>query len=253
MIENRNPSRPPAIDLPPQVDRDAVLASLERVLDPELDESVLALGFVESVTGDALGNITVDLRLPTYWCAANFSYLMASDARRALVGLPGVRSVRVRLSEHFASREVEDGAGPGKSFAEAFPNSGPDTLEETRQIFLRKGFFTRQEKLLRALRRAGLSFDEIAELQVRQLLDDCNQDVGAETLSRYLQRREELGLDCSEASPLIVDLHGAPVPPGEMETYYVRARTTRLAMEANGSLCSAMLEARNSNWKPGTP
>ena len=156
----------PAIELPTQLDRDAVLARLDRVLDPELDESVLSLGFVESVTGDAAGNVTVDLRLPTYWCAANFSYLMASDVRRELSELTGVGAVTVRLNDHFASQAVEEGAGLGKTFGEAFPDGGPDTLEQTRQVFLRKGYFTRQERLLKALKQAGLPFEEIAGLRV---------------------------------------------------------------------------------------
>ena len=239
----------PEIHLPPHLDRDMVLARLDRVLDPELDESVLSLGFVESVTGDDAGNVTICLRLPTYWCAANFSYLMASDARREVSGLDGVRTVTVKLGEHFASDEVEDGAGPGKTFAEAFPNGGPDTLEETRQIFLRKGYFTRQERLLQALKRAGLSFAEISEMR---LGDVESAQVDARTIARYLERRGELELDCSDSAPLIVSVRGETIPAEELETYYVRARTTRLAMEASGSLCSAMLQSRNSNWTPST-
>ena len=134
---------PPDMRLPPRVDRDAVLARLDRVLDPELDESVLTLGFVASVHGDSDGELTVELRLPTYWCAANFSYLMASDVQRELGQVDGVSRVSVRLPEHFAGDAIESGAGPGKSFAEAFPEGGPDTLEQTRRLFLRKGFFTR--------------------------------------------------------------------------------------------------------------
>ena len=237
----------PAIELPAQLDRDAVLARLDRVLDPELDESVLSLGFVESVTGDAAGNVTVDLRLPTYWCAANFSYLMASDVRRELSELTGVGAVTVRLNDHFASQAVEEGAGLGKTFGEAFPDGGPDTLEQTRQVFLRKGYFTRQERLLKALKQAGLPFEEIAGLLVGDITGNGRQiPVDAQTVSRYLERRRELGLDCSGAAHLIVDLKGETIPPEDLETYYVRARTTRLAMEANGALCSALLQARNS-------
>ena len=235
----------PEISLPPNLDRDAVLSGLDRVLDPELDESVLSLGFVESIEGDASGNVTVCLRLPTYWCAANFSYLMASDVRRELSGVEGVQSVAVKMGEHFAGSEVEDGSIQGKSFGEAFPEGGPDTLEETRQIFLRKGYFGRQERLLQALKRAGLSFDEIAALRVG---DAGSLPVEARLVHRYMERRGELGLDCSASAALVVNLQGEPVPPGQLETYYVRARTTRLAMEASGSLCSAMLESRNSNW-----
>ena len=234
------------ISLPPTIDRDEVMTRLDRVLDPELDESVLALGFVERVDGDDKGNVCVSLRLPTYWCAANFSYLMASDVRNELLPVEGVRTVSVRLGEHFAGTEVERGAGPGKSFGEAFPSGGPDTLEETRQIFLVKGFYSRQERLLQALKRSGLGFDEIAALRVGSVPHSADE----RTASRYLERRLELGLDCSETAPLIVDVKGRQIPADELETYYVRARTTRLAMEASGSLCSAMLQSRNRNWTP---
>lgn len=232
------------VSLPPHLDRDAVLAALDRVLDPELDESVLALGFVETVSCDEAGNATVSLRLPTYWCAANFSYLMASDAHRELLSVRGVHSVTVKLGEHFAGPEVEAGMGPGRTFAEAFPDGGPDTLEETRRIFLVKGYFSRQERLLRELKRAGLSFPDIAALPVAGV----PAAVDARTVARYLERRGELGLDCSESAPLIVDAKGCAVEATELETYYIRSRTTRLAMEASGSLCSAMLQSRNSNW-----
>ena len=236
----------PEIHLPPELDSDKVLARLDRVLDPELDESVLSLGFVERVDGDESGNLTVHLRLPTYWCAANFSYLMASDVRNGLLAVKGVNSVTVRLGDHFAGAEVERGAGPGMSFGKAFPNSGPDTLEETRRIFLVKGFYSRQERLLRALKRSGLGFDDIAALRVGGIPAAIDERAA----SRYLDRRNELGLDCSEAAPLIVDVSGVPVPADRLEAYYVRARTTRLAMEASGSLCSAMLQSRNANWIP---
>ena len=231
--------------LPSHLDRDAVLAALDRVLDPELDESVLTLGFVETVSCDEAGNATVCLRLPTYWCAANFSYLMASDAHRELLAVQGVHSVTVKLGEHFAGPEVEAGMGYGRTFGQAFPEGGPDTLEETRRIFLVKGYFSRQERLLRELKRSGLSFEEIAALQIG---DTDSMQADARTISRYFERRAELGLDCSNSAPLIVDSRGEAVPSPELETYYHRSRTTRLAMEASGSLCSAMLESRNSNW-----
>ena len=235
----------PEIDLPPQIVEDDLLARLDRVLDPELDESVLSLGFVESVAGDDAGNVTVCLRLPTYWCAANFSYLMASDVQRELSGLEGVRSVTVKLGEHFASREVEEGSVSAKTFGEAFPNGGPDTLEETRQIFLRKGYFSRQEHLLRELKRGGLSFRQMAALRIEDL---GTAQVDTRVASRYLERRGELGLDCSPQAPLITSVNGEEIPPDTLETYYIRARTTRLAMQASGSLCSAMLQSRNANW-----
>ena len=237
----------PPVDLrlPGFLDATEVLDCLDRVLDPELDESVLSLGFVETVACDAEGRVTVSMKLPTFWCAANFSYLMASDACRELSGLQGVRSVTVQLGEHFVSAEVEEGTTRRMTFAEAFPEGGPDTLEDTRQLFLRKGYFTRQERLLQALKQAGLSFGEISTLRVE---DAGSLQIDARLLDRYLERRRELRLDCSGPASLIVNVRGLPIPAGDLETYYVRARTTRLAMEASGALCSAMLQSRNRNW-----
>ena len=248
----------PTIELPSFLDRESVVQRLDKVLDPELDESIVELGFVHAVQGDEAGDISVELRLPTYWCSANFSYLMAFDIRRELLELPGVRAVTVRLGQHFASDAIQSGVGPGMTFGQAFPEGGPDTLDQTRQLFLRKGFLTRQELLLRRLKDTGLSFEEIAALRIADIRygeGDCRvartdgrvDTVGdARVARRYLERRAELGLDCSEAAPLIVEVGGADIAPDTLETYYTRARTTRLAMEASGSLCSALLQARNA-------
>lgn len=49
------------------------------MLDPELDESIIQLGFVHSLHVDA-GHATVVLRLPTSWCAVNCAYAGLSVA-----------------------------------------------------------------------------------------------------------------------------------------------------------------------------
>ena len=61
------------------------------VVDPELDEPITELGFVRSlvITGE---NVKVHLRLPTSFCAPNFAYLMASDAKDVLVKLDWTRA-----------------------------------------------------------------------------------------------------------------------------------------------------------------
>jgi metal-sulfur cluster biosynthetic enzyme len=64
----------------PSALRDAVWRALDTVLDPELDEPITDLDFVESCTVSAEGVATVRLRLPTFFCAPNFSFLMVADA-----------------------------------------------------------------------------------------------------------------------------------------------------------------------------
>ena len=132
--------------IPPSLDREAILEALDAVLDPELDESILGLGFVKSVTAGQ-GHITVELQLPTYWCAANFCYLMAHDTRRNLLLVDGVRKVTVRLLGHFASQAIEAGVNSGQPFANAFPDEAWESLDQLRQLFLHKGYISRQERI----------------------------------------------------------------------------------------------------------
>ena len=61
---------------------------------------------------------------------------------------------------------------------------------------------------------------------------------------RYLERRAELGLDCSPAALLVVDQSGASVPAERLDAYYHQIRTVRVSMEANGSFCRALLAKR---------
>ena len=69
-------------------DRQAQLwACLQSVTDPELDESVVDLNFITSADVDPMNRVHIGFRLPTYWCAANFSFLMADDMRRAVSAL----------------------------------------------------------------------------------------------------------------------------------------------------------------------
>src|ERR1700691_3251825 len=96
------PPEPPAVPPPtspspsmagkPAVAAGTLLAALETVRDPELDEPVTSLGFVSSCTVSADGDAQVRLRLPTYFCAPNFAFLMVADAYDAVSAQAGVRS-----------------------------------------------------------------------------------------------------------------------------------------------------------------
>ena len=71
-------------------------------------------------------------------------------------------------------------------------------------------------------------------------------------VKRYLERRVELGLDCSPAAPLIVDESGAAIAADKLEVYYQQIRTVRVALEANGAFCRAMLAKRIESRSPNT-
>lgn len=234
--------------------------ALEEVLDPELDQSIVRLGFVEAVTLEG-SCAEVILRLPTFWCAPNFVFMMAEDIRRALLRVEGIQEVRIRILDHFASEAIEAAIRNGRSFAEAFPNEVMGSLDELRLLFQRKGYLGRQFALLKALRAAGFSPSEICAMRLADLFESEGEwwvrradgvsvpvEPG-EAVSRYLKRRRELGLDSRPEAPLMLDVDGNQIPPESFEDYLRRSRTTLLNVSTNASLCQALLVSR----KGGAP
>ncbi len=215
----------------------AVLGALSGVRDPELDEPVTDLGFVSEL-GIEDGAVSVRLRLPTYFCAPNFAYLIVADARAAVLSLPGVREARVVLDDHHASREINGGVNDERGFEGTFPGeTAGDDLDELRNIFRRKSFVARQEKLCRALLAEGRSPEELAEMRLGEVPPSG-------TFEKYLERRAEFGLDVTPAAPLVVDPDGKRVPKEAVVQHLRFARTVRVSIEGNASFCRGLLVTR---------
>lgn len=243
--------------LPPGYDSTPLFERLGRVLDPELDEPILHLGFIRSLHVHD-GRATVTLQLPTSWCAANFAYLMADEVRGALLSVEGIQQVTIHLGDHFAGEAIAAAVNAGEPFAEAFPGEGCGSLDDLRRTFRRKGLTSRQARVLEALRTAGFAPEDICTLRVgdvsmqgevwlaRRAGHGATEVGPAETLRRYLERRAELGLDCAPAAPLITDLRGHALAAAQLEAYYRAARTVRVSLEANGAFCRAVLAARQA-------
>ncbi|MEB3372232.1 iron-sulfur cluster assembly protein [Saccharopolyspora mangrovi] len=215
------------------VDVDAVGRALADVVDPELDRPITELGFVArcEVDGD---RVEVDLRLPTYFCAPNFAYLMVSDAHDALIALPGVGSAAVRLLDHFASEEINAGVAAGEGFDAAFPGLSAGELDELRAVFLRKAHAAEQERLAAGLLGAGRTHDELTSLTLGDIPD-------AHALRRH---RRRLGFRDDDAAPLLLDDSGLPLTVDELPARLRIARTTRFGIEANKSWCQGLLHTR---------
>ena len=215
----------------------AVLDALSGVRDPELDEPITDLKFVLDlrIAEDA---VSVRLRLPTYFCAPNFAYLMVADAKAALLSVPGVQNAQVVLDDHYASSEINAGMADERGFEDTFPGEteGED-LDELRNIFRRKSFVSRQEKLCRTLLAEGYSPTDLAALR----LGDVPASGAKE---KYLDRREELGLDVSAKAQFIVDPDGNPIPKDAVVEHLRFARITRISIEGNAGMCRGLLATR---------
>jgi metal-sulfur cluster biosynthetic enzyme len=222
----------------------AIVTRLATVLDPELDQSIVELGFVQELRVHAK-HAQVTLQLPTSWCAMNFAFLMAEDMRKVLLATDGIEYVTVRLGDHCAADEIEAAVNRGEPFSDAFSGEGAGSLAGLRANFLRKGFLVRQQRLLQQLRDTR-SPEAIARLRVQ----DGLHVAAAEVVNPYLERRIELGLDCSTSAPLIVDQDGAVVAADRLEAYYQQIRTVRVALDANGAFCRAVLARRTASRAP---
>src|SRR5256885_4523678 len=148
----------------------AVTAALSTVRDPELDESIVDLGFVTE-TSVVDGRATVRLRLPTYFCAPNFAYLMVADAYDAVMSVAGIVSASVVLEEHFASAEINAGVAAGAGFVGTFGNEAAAELNDLRLTFQRKAHTACLERACQRLIKDGWTIEGLSEAHLRDLPD----------------------------------------------------------------------------------
>ena len=223
-------SRPPGASL--------VLEALEAVRDPELDEPITSLGFVASCAVSAAGDASVRLRLPTYFCAPNFAFLMVADAYDVVSAMPGVRRAEVVLEDHFASEAINSGVAARAGFARSFDGEAAGELHELRAEFLRKAIMAGTDQVCRPLLAAGTGPAALAAMTLGELPP-------SRELDRLRHRRAELGLPAGDDAALLIEpATGAPVGDDAIPLHLRRARTMRVSIEANTGICRGMLRHR---------
>jgi metal-sulfur cluster biosynthetic enzyme len=217
--------------------RDAVWAALDTVLDPELDEPITSLEFVQSCTVTSDGIVTVRLRLPTFFCAPNFSWLMVADAHDAVSAVPGVTAVDIALVDHFVAEVINQGVAARAGFVAAFPGEAVEELDDLRAEFLRKAALAGQEKVARPLVNAGVTPEELAGLRLGAVPPSPDLD-------RLRARRSQVGLPAGDDAPLLLHPDGEPVTTDQVPLHLRRARLTGVSIESNGGFCRDLLAKR---------
>ena len=222
-----------------------VRETLVPVCDPELDESVIELGFVTMIDVDAQGGVDIAFRLPTYWCSANFAFLMADDMRRAVAALTWATRVGVHLADHMDDVKINQGLAGGLSFSQTFGDEASGNLEALRRTFAVKAFQRRQEKLLRHLLDAGHTAEALLALRMEQLAALALDDTGQALRARYVERRGvvEPGVQAPQARAF-VDEHGAALMANTLTQYLRAMRLVGVNTEFNGALCRGLLQQR---------
>ena len=215
--------------------------ALGTVIDPELDEPITELGFVQSLTVTPSRDVTAVLRLPTSFCAPNFAYLMASDAKDALSELDWTRGVVVELDGHHDSPVINAGLAADAGYRGTFGHEADSDLDELRTTFQRKAHTAAMERCLTAMLRRDRDLPEatLGEVTVADLPD------GKDTTA-LLRHRATLGLPNDPSALVLVDHTGAGYPPGAVPLALRRARSTRISIDGNAHFCRGLLRTRYS-------
>lgn len=218
-------------------------ACLATVMDPELDESVTDLGFITGVevSDESEGEVHVGFRLPTYWCAANFAFLMADDMRRAVQTLPWVTHVKVQLHDHMYAEAINQGVADGAGFQTAFGVAAEGGLEALRRTFALKAFQRRQEALLQHLIGKKYAPETLVSLDLPALQRLPLEADGEILVERYLERRALV----EGALLAFVDTEGRPIAAKTLSHHLRNLRRVGVNAEFNGTLCRGLLAVRD--------
>ena len=223
-----------------------VWARLEEVPDPELDEPVTSMGFVELVTLGEGDRVEVDFRLPTYWCSPNFAFLMAEGIHREVSALPWVSRVVVRLHDHMFADQVNEGVNGGRRFRDIFRelSDGAD-LDELRAKFDEKAFQRRQEVVLLSLQARGLSPASIVAMTLGDLDHTVFQgEEDSAQAPRYRRLLVAKGLATEPGDLAFRTWQGAALSAEGLAAHLQQLRSVRVNMEFNGALCRGLKQAR---------
>lgn len=220
---------------------------LQHVNDPELDEPVTDMGFIETISVDPpQKGVEVEFRLPTYWCSPNFAFLMGDDIRRAVLNLPWVFDVKVTLHDHCFADRVNEGVNGNHEFADVFAEycSGED-LDAVRLKFMEKAFIRRQETVLLGLESNSYSGADIVNMTL-ETFDAIEFADGEEAKQkpRYRALLVSRGLAVQPGDPAFVTWDGDRLTTEGLRDYLARLRGVRINMEFNGALCRGLQATR---------
>ena len=247
---NAAPYDPRALQSLPPLEQ--VWARLDLVMDPELDEPVTDMGFIEAVsitgptTGHDISTVEVSFRLPTYWCSPNFAFLMAESIKREIEVLPWVGQAVVMLQDHMAAAEMNAAINAGAPFGSVFEDLHPgEDLSALREKFDVKAFQRRQEVVIKALIALRYSHERLVDLTLAELESVALPDPeDARQKRRYLTILKAKALAIIAGDRALPTYQGVPLTVEGFSLYMGLLRSVRINMEFSGSLCRGLKASR---------
>ena len=224
---------------------------LDKVLDPELDRSVIHMGFVTEVT-IADTAVTIHFSLPTFWCATNFAFIMAEDLHTAARSLAWVADVTVILDDHHDADQINAAVDAGVPFTKAFPGQPSGTLDNLRAEFKRKAFYGRQSALLQLLLEdrpavtvLSMCVKDLKMLATLQQPESTSAQ--SQAAQRYLDSLKDQGWADDDDNAVFIRLENTPINATDLTTHLRMIRRYRMSVDANAQLCGLYLQARRND------
>jgi metal-sulfur cluster biosynthetic enzyme len=239
----------------PAVDRNAVIEQLDRVTDPELDQSIVELDYIDNLRVDP--SVFVQFKLPTAWCSPAFAWMMATDIRERVTELSGVENVTVRLIDHMHEEEITHGVNEELAFESVFEDA-TDGVEEVRAMLDEKARLARQYRAVEALLDAGVNPEQIVALTRTDVTFDEKTGQAAVTIVKggltifvprapiadYIEKALETEVLSGEDDRLFMTPDGNPITSGAFERVHQRTRSAKTNMTGQGGICDALNRAR---------
>ena len=239
---------------------EAIRARLDRVTDPELDESIVDLNYIDRIDIGA-EDVTVHFTLPTAWCSPAFAWMMAVDARDELESLDGVERAEVYLRDHMHETEINEGVNGRKSFEASFPDADGE-VASLRATLDDKARLSRQYEAVEALLEAGVTPEQICSLTPADVDIEATPrregarasvylaekafavTVDARPLDRYLCKARAVNAVTSDDDRLFRTPEGDTIDPDSFELVHRRGRLAQTNMTGQGGVCDALNESR---------
>ena len=223
-----------------------VQAALDKVTDPEIDEPVTTLEFISGLEVSDQNEVSIEFRLPTYWCAPNFAFMMASDMRDTVAEIEWVRSVSVKLVDHFSADLINRGVALKQDFRDAFPGETDDDLESVRRKFLGKAFERRQELLIRYVLEKGHQREWVTRISLKDLNSLSLEAEGARLRLLYVFAWRRIRPAWADENLAFVTIGGDPLEPVQLKQYLRKIGGVRRNAEFNGLICRSLLAERKA-------
>lgn len=243
-----------------ELDRTAVYDRLDRVNDPELDESIVELQYIDRVHIEETV-VTVQFRLPTAWCSPAFAWMMATGIRDEVSTISAVNDVRVSLIDHMHDEEINRGVNQCLAFEEVFEDAESD-VEAVRRELDHKARLARQYRAMSLLLDAGIKSNQITRLTRSDVGFEERRDgnnpqaivalenealyvaIPAEPVKEYLEKAEQISIVEKPDDELFKTPDGNSIDIEEFEQVYARTRLANSNMDGQGGICAQLNESR---------